>query len=122
MLKKILPIVLALMIIAGAIGHAFMPEFYAPMIPEFISENLANYLSILFEGGIGIALLIPKYRRLGGLGFMLLMIGFLPIHIWDYTKEVPAIGPPPAPLIRIIVQLLLIYAGYWIYKTHANKA
>ena len=88
------------------------------MIPEFIPELLANVLSVIAEAGIVILLLVPKYRRLGGLGFMLLMIAFLPIHTWDAFRENPAIGPMPAPVIRLVIQFLLIYAGYWIYKSH----
>ncbi len=108
------------MLIAGAIGHAIAPEIYAPMIPDFISEKLANYLSIIFEGGIGFFLLSPKYRHLGGLGFMLLMIAFLPIHVWDLVREDPVIKPFFVAMIRVIIQFLMIYGGFWIYKTNKN--
>ncbi|MEM6265807.1 MAG: hypothetical protein AAGI38_25115, partial [Bacteroidota bacterium] len=110
-MKRILPLVLAVILILSAIGHAFAPEFYAPMIPDFIPEGLANIATMVLEAGIGILLLLPTYRHLGGLGFMVLMIGFLPIHTWDMLRETPAIGPPPAPIIRFLFQFVLIYAG-----------
>ena len=104
--------------ISGALGHAFSPEMYTPMIPEFVSTTLAHTLSIILEAGIGVTLLLPKYRRIGGIGFMLLMIAFLPIHVWDVFRETPAIGSSPAPAIRLVIQFVLIYMGYWVFKRY----
>lgn len=120
--KLIIVFLLAAIMLFGAINHISAPEVYAAFIPEFIPENLANILSAIAEGIIGIALIVPKYRRWGGLGFFLLMIVFLPIHIWDLTKEIPAIGSKLAASIRLVVQFLFIAAGWWIYKTSPNTA
>ena len=105
----------------GAFNHVYAPETYSAFIPEFISENLANILSTIAEGVVGVALIIPKYRKWGGLGFCILMILFLPLHVWDFTKEVPAIGSKMAAGIRLGVQFLLIVAGWWIYKASGKK-
>lgn len=120
-MKKVLPIILAIIMLLGAVGHVAAPDFYAPMVPDFIPLPLANILSVVCEGGIGILLLLPRYRSWGGLAFMLLMIGFLPLHIWDMLKASPTVGPPPAPQIRLIVQVLLIYAGYWVYRAYRDR-
>ncbi len=117
-MKKALPYIFGIMMISGAIGHAVAPEVYAPLVPNFISLTLANVLSVIAEAAVGIALLVPKYRKIGALLFAALMIAFLPLHIWDMLKENPAIGPTPVPQIRVVVQLLLIYAGWWLYKKH----
>tara|TARA_R110002074_G_scaffold104764_2_gene226267 strand:+ start:3067 stop:3441 length:375 start_codon:yes stop_codon:yes gene_type:complete len=114
--------ILAFLMLAGAFNHLYAPETYTEFIPEFFPETLAHILSAIAEAAIGIALLIPKYRKWGGLGFFLLMIAFLPIHIWDITKDVPAIGSKVAALIRIAVQFLFIAAGWWIYKTYRIKS
>ena len=71
----------------SAVAHIFFPEFYAELIPDFFPELLANILSAISEAAIGIALLTRKYRYLGGLGFSLLMLAFLPIHVWDLLRE-----------------------------------
>ncbi len=115
-MKKALSYIFAVILILSAIAHAVVPEMYLPLIPEFIPSNIANILSFISELAIGILLLIPKYRHWGGLGFMGLMIAFMPIHIWDYTKDEPFIGSKVGALIRIFVQVLLIYAGWWIYR------
>ena len=72
------------------------------------------------EAAIGIALIIPKYRKWGGLGFFLLMIGFLPIHVWDLFKETPAIGSMNAAIIRVLIQFVLIYLGWRIWKKNSE--
>ena len=62
------------------------------MIPDFIDEGFANVLAAIAKGVIGVALLTPKFRAYGGLGFMALMTGFFPIHVWDLLKDEPFIG------------------------------
>ena len=109
------------MMLLGAFNHIYTPEAYTAFIPEFIPENFANILSTITEGLVGIALIIPKYRKWGGLGFCVLMIAFLPIHVWDLTKEAPAIGSKTGATIRLGIQFLLIGAGWWIYKSGQEK-
>ena len=115
-MKKILAIFFAIVMAAGAIAHIVVPEAYAPLVPEYINLSFANWASAIAEALVAVALIVPKYRSKGGLLFMALMIGFLPIHILDFFKEQPAIGEPPLPLIRIIIQFVLIYAGWWISR------
>ena len=115
-MKKVLPYVLSVIMLLSAIAHIAMPAVYEPLIPSFISPDLANILTAILEAVVGVLLLLPKYRAWGGLGFGLLMVGFLPIHVWDMLKETPFIGPLPAAIGRVVIQFVLIYAGYWIWK------
>lgn len=114
-MKNILAYILAGFLFISALAHLLSPEFYAPMIPDFIATSIANVLAAISEIIVGIALIVPKYRHIGGLLFLGLMLAFLPIHIWDLSRENPAIGQAPMPMIRLIMQFLLIYAGWWIY-------
>ena len=116
MVKKRLSITLGILLVVGAIAHLVVPEFYSPMIPDGIPEELANSVAFGAELLVGVSLILPQYRKKGGLQFMLLMIAFLPIHIWDLFRDDPAIGPHPAPAIRLAVQFVLIYAGWWLYR------
>lgn len=119
-MKKVLSILFACMMLLSAVGHVFAMDAYAPLIPEFIPATFANIVAAIAELVIGIMLLMPKHRSKGGLLFALLMIAFLPIHIWDMMKENPFIGEPPMPLIRVLIQFLLIYGGYWLFKKYKN--
>jgi len=81
----------ALMVAAG-INHFINPKFYASYMPSFFPKPLANIVAGFVEIAIGVMLFIPAVRSLGGLGVFLLMIIFLPLHVWDLFKEKPAIG------------------------------
>lgn len=113
-LKRILRILFAAFMIYGGINHFLNPDFYAPFIPDFIPKDLANYGSGILEIVLGIGLLIPTYRKEASLGLVLLMIAFLPIHIWDLLRDEPAIGSETAARIRIPVQFLFIAWAWWI--------
>ena len=115
-MAKILSYIFAVIMLLSAIGHLVAGDAYAPMIPDFIPVLVANIASTIAEGAIGIMLLLPKYRAKGGLVFALLMVAFLPIHVWDLFKEEPAIGSQIGAIIRIPIQFLLIYGGWFIYK------
>ena len=119
-MKKFIPIFIAIAMIFGAVGHVAFPDMYSALIPSFITKFLAHLFAIIAELGIGVALIIPKLRKYGGLAFMILMIIFLPIHIWDLLKEKPFIGTKTIALIRIAVQVFMIYGGLWIYNKYKN--
>lgn len=109
-------IILAIVLILSGVAHLFYAEFYAAMIPEFIPKALANIPVGIIEFAIGVGFLLKKYQQKAAMAFTILMIAFLPIHIWDATKEVPAIGTPIVAYIRIAFQFFLIYTGYWLAK------
>ena len=115
-LKLIPAYLFAALLLFGAYAHVFSPEAYEAFLLEFIPEVVANILAAISEAAIGIALILPKYRKWGGLGFFLLMIAFLPLHVWDVFRESPAIGSQTAAYIRLLMQLVLIYGGWWIWK------
>ena len=121
-MKIVLSFLFALILISGAVFHIIAPAFYAPITPDFVSLEVANIVSAVIEGTIGILLLIPRYRKLGALGFFLLMLAFLPIHIWDWMKDVPAVGSKMAAVVRLMIQVVLIYGGWWLYRKSGNAS
>jgi hypothetical protein len=44
------------------------------------------------------------------------MIIFLPLHVWDVFRDKPAIGSHQIALIRLPIQFLLIFIGWFISK------
>ncbi|WP_156152351.1 hypothetical protein [Flammeovirga sp. OC4] len=109
---------LAIVLLISAVAHLLIPEFYAPMIPSFISVELANILAAITEFITAVLLLIPSYKKWGGIAFMGLMVAFLPLHIWDMFRDDPVVGPQPITTIRLIFQFVFIYAGWWIFKKY----
>lgn len=115
-MQTILTILFAFILIAGGVFHIVKPDFYEAITPDFVSLSLANLVAAIVEIVIGLALLLPKYRKVGALAFTLLMLVFLPIHIWDLFKDVPAVGSKTIAIVRLALQFLMIYGGYWLYK------
>ncbi|MGB1042785.1 MAG: hypothetical protein ACPGU6_05285 [Tenacibaculum sp.] len=116
----ILKILLAAFLIFGGFNHYNNPEFYNGFIPDFLPKLTVNYISGFIEILLGVGLFIKNYQLKAAFGIFLLMLFFMPIHIWDAFKETPAIGSKTAAYIRIAVQFLFIGWAWVIYKNESN--
>ena len=102
------------MIYAGA-QHFIKPTFFMPFVPAFLPlKTTIIYVSGAVEILLGAMLFLKKYAKFGALGMFILLILFLPIHIWDVFSETPAIGSKQAALIRLPIQFLLIFISWKI--------
>ena len=123
-MKKIwflLKVILALFLIFGGIQHFISPNNYIAFVPSFLPFTVAIiYVSGLFEILFGLALFFKKHETIGAWGILILMLLFLPIHIWDVFSETPAIGSHNAALIRLPVQFLLIFIA-WKVKNNVSQ-
>lgn len=117
MLKTILCFILGLLLIAGAMAHFLTPQVYSELVPPFINERFANLSAGVMELVIGVGLVIPGYRNLAGFAFMVLMIIFMPLHIWDALRSEPAMGTTSIAIVRILIQVVLIFTGWWIWRS-----
>ena len=102
----------AIMILAG-INHFLKPEMYYPFIPDFLPQSFITLASGVLEIVLGVGAFIPATRSKATLGIFILMILFLPLHIWDVFKEHPAIGSHLVAIIRVPVQFLLIFISWF---------
>lgn len=115
-------IIMAIFIIYGGINHFIKPEFYIPFVPSFLGfKTVIIYVSGVVEIGIGLLLLIKKYRGVGAFSLLVLMLVFLPIHIWDIFSDTPAIGSHQAALIRLPIQLVFIGIAWKLKNIYFNK-
>jgi len=118
---KILQVLLSLFLIYAGVQHFLKPIFYEPFVPDFLPfKTIIVYLSGAVEIILGILLIIPKYTKMAATGIIILMLVFLPIHIWDVFSETPAIGSRQAALIRLPFQLLFIGWAYAIRRFAIN--
>lgn len=110
---NILKVTLAIFLMFGGVQHFLKPDFYIPFVPKFLPFTVAIiYISGLIEIVFGIALFIKKYAKFGAWGIFILMLLFLPIHIWDVFSDTPAIGSHKAALIRLPIQFVLIVVSW----------
>lgn len=115
-----LKVLMAVLLIYGGFNHFYKPEFYNGFIPDFLPKLIVNYISGTIELLLGFGLFIKGFQKKSAYGIFLLMLAFLPIHIWDMLKELPAIGSKTAAYIRIVVQFLFIAWAWFLYKKQSN--
>jgi len=114
-LFQFLRILLALFFCYAGIQHFIKPQFYEPFVPSFLPfKEAIVYVSGILELLFGLLLLIPKYAKLGATGILLLLLIFLPVHVWDVFAENPAIGSQKAAYVRLPFQFLFIAWAYGV--------
>ena len=112
----ILKIIFAVFFIYAGIMHFIKPTFFKHFIPNGFPKLTVNYIVGVIEFGLGLGLFFPEAVSYSAYGIFILLILFLPIHVWDATKERPAIGSKIFAYIRIPLQFLLMYGAYLIYQ------
>lgn len=114
-LVLILRIIYGCFFFFAGIMHFIKPIFFKDFIPKFLPKLFVNYFIGFIEFFLGVGLFMDKYIQFSAFCIIILLILLLPIHIWDVTKERPAIGSKKVAIVRIPFQFLLIYGIYIVY-------
>ena len=116
-----LRILFALFFVYAGTQHFIQPEFFNAFVPKFLIFKLPIiYASGATEIVFGVLLLITRYTHVAASGILILMLLFLPIHIWDVITDTPAIGSHQAALLRLPMQFVLIALAYKFRNTNNN--
>ena len=116
-------ILLALFIIYAGVQHFTNPSVFKPFVPDFLVYKMSIiYISGVLEIAIGVLLLTNKYKGEAAYAFFLLMLIFLPIHIWDVFSESPAIGNHNAAMIRLPLQFVLLGLTWQLKRLYYNNS
>jgi uncharacterized membrane protein len=123
-LLKISLIVLSFLFILAGFNHFRNPEPYLSLIPPYVPyPQLMNYLSGIVEIILGATLLFNYSRKTAAWGIIILMIAFVPAHIYMIQKAPFMMGTtlitPAIAWIRLPLQALLIL---WAYIHTKNRA
>lgn len=121
MLKTASLVIQALVYIAGGINHFWHPKAYLRIMPGYIPFPLQMvYLSGLVEIGLGILLFFPRTRAIAGLGIVLMLAAFLPVHLDMLVHAPMRVGKlqvtGPLAWLRLGLQFVLM-AWIW-YASH----
>ena len=95
--------------------HFIKPKFFNHFIPDFFPKKKVNYVIGFIEFILGLGVFFPTTVNDSSLSIFILLILLLPIHIWDLTKDRPAIGSKKSAIIRIPIQFVLMYGIYFVY-------
>ncbi len=82
-LKKYSRIILAGFFLIAGLNHFALPHFYYPLIPDYLPfPEVINYVSGIVEILLGIGLLVKTTHQKSAIGIILLMLLFIPSHIY----------------------------------------
>jgi len=118
--KYILIILSSVFYVIVGIKHFIDPNYFLAIIPPYLPYHLELvYLSGLFEILFGLMILIPRYRYLGSIGLILLLVAVFPANIYlaQSAQAQEAIGATQdIATWRLPVQGIFIWIAYWIRK------
>ncbi|WP_420318482.1 hypothetical protein [Ekhidna sp.] len=82
-LKKINIYVQSVFYTLAGLNHFINPEFYYPLIPDyFVFPVRINFIAGVFEILLGVGLLIPLLRKASAYGIILMLVAFIPSHVF----------------------------------------
>lgn len=114
--KLVLTILLGLLMVLGGVSHFLNPLMYAGFFPEFLLNDELNIAAGVVEIGLGLGVMIPRFRHYATLGILLLMVLLLPLHVIDVFRSNPAVGSHQAALIRLPVQFVFIFWAWFCHR------
>jgi uncharacterized membrane protein len=125
-IRDIVAIMYGIPFIWIGIQHFVDPSWFEPIVPEVLGNaRFWVLVSGVFEIALGLAIMFPKFRKIGSLGIaaMLVVLYWANLNMWINGI---AIGGTKLPLIghiiRGIIQFLLIMVALWIGElTPFNK-
>lgn len=110
----------------AGINHFIKPEMYKKMIPPFFQfHSLINYASGFIEIFLAVLLVIPKTRSFAGKAIMVMLIAFIPVHVYMiYTGWCPGTRCTPQWVLwvrLVVLQPLLIWLAWWVAQRTASS-
>ncbi|MEO6070950.1 MAG: DoxX family membrane protein [Chitinophagaceae bacterium] len=113
-------VLLVVLYIGAGINHFWHPQFYTEIIPPYLPfRSFLVYSSGIVEIILGLLLIIKKSRRMAALLIAIMLILFLPVHIFmlqqAYTLPHYRVTEGAA-LFRLLLQPVLILWVLWQRK------
>jgi len=116
--KQVTAVLYGLPYVLIGVKHFIDPTWFEPIVPEVIgSPRFWVLASGVVEVGLGLAIMIPRTRRLAALGLaaMLVALYWANLNMWLNDIEVGGIRlSNTGHVIRGLVQALLIAIAMWL--------
>jgi uncharacterized membrane protein len=118
-LKKIALYGIIMMYLVAGVNHFWHPSFYLRLIPPYLPyHSFINYASGVAELVLGLMIAFANSRRAGVIGIIILLISFIPSHV--YSLQIACPGEDGCAMqwiawIRFfIIHPVLIAWAWWI--------
>ena len=114
-LKRVLLWIMAGFYVLAGVNHFVKPEFYLRIMPDYLPWHLALvYVSGVAEIVLGLAVLIPRLRRLAAWGIIALLLAVFPANVHAAVAEIPLVsGDPFWNWVRLPFQAVFILWAWW---------
>lgn len=123
MTKKILLFIMVIFYLFAGYYHFANPSFYYSIIPPYLTawEKPVNLAAGFIEIGLALLLIPDNTRRFAGLGIILMLLAFIPSHIYFFEKGNFKLGdftvtPMIAWIRLVIIHPVLIIWAWWVSK------
>lgn len=101
MLRRVSFFLLILLYIGAGINHFWHPTGYYSIIPAYLPDpHLINILAGISELILGTMLIFPRTRRVAAYGIIVMLIAFIPAHVYMIQKG-GCMEPKPALCISL---------------------
>jgi uncharacterized membrane protein len=120
-IKSVLKYIFAWFFLLAGLNHFRVPDFYTKTIPPYLPwPLLLVYLSGAFEVVLGVALLLPRCRKLAAWGIIALLLAVFPANIHMAVNPEFFPGYTPAMLwARLPLQVLFVVWAFWYTRAEA---
>jgi uncharacterized membrane protein len=104
---------LAIVLIAGGVGHFVAADFFIRFLPAWMPyKAFCVSSSGIAEIALGLGLLLPKFRTMAAIGVLIMLVLYIPLHIVDLNRYMPMVGSKAVAWIRLPLQLVMILMAY----------
>ena len=107
----------------AGLNHFRVSDFYVSIIPTHLPfPRFLVYLSGFLEIVLGVALLIPKYRRVAAWGLIALLVAVFPANI--HMAINPGLFPTYSPTtlwVRLPLQAVFIIWAFWYTRSDTSE-
>ena len=120
MLKKIMLYLLAILFFLAGINHFRNPLPYQEIMPTYFPyKDALNLAAGLLEILFSILLVFKRTRFAGAMGILVLLVAFIPVHIFMIQKNgctgVNFCFPAWVAWVRLFpLQFVLIWWAWWV--------
>ena len=115
---SVLAVILGVFFTLAGIQHFANPEFFNDIVPPWLppNESFWTYASGVAELIVGPLLIWHRYRRIGALAAIALLIAVYPANIymtWDWRDR--ELSERLVSYVRLPLQFVMIWVAYRIY-------
>lgn len=115
------PVWTLLLVVAG-VAHVVVPEAFIAYYPTYLPwPTLAVYASAIVEWLLAALLWNRRSERTAWYGITVLMVIYVPVHVYVVTDHSAVINPPVEiplwlALVRLPMQFVLVAWAWWMGK------